>query len=229
MTSRRTQRGDSLIAVVIGLAIVLVVTVASAMLYQQSRRGIDQVTERMAAHLSVAELAEFFRSMSPGGLLTYLSTNPVTGSANPNDIYPFCAHINILDRESGKLVNKDPLADLPAEAWMNWPGRFLAGGRDFTTTANRYYQVFVVDMRTLQIDETYCSLNPSLIRTTPRLATHHPNIRIPLTHKFMVTVGVTWLRKSKQVEEALRNATTTVGRYRNVTKIVASAILPGPY
>lgn len=134
--------------------------------------------ERVAAEVYASELLEFFISHKPERLRQNLRTNPV----NPTlGAYKFCAHINLLDRASGRLLNRDPLAEIPQPALLDAD----AAGN----AVNRFYMVNIVDMETLQpLDICNSDFNDMAI--------------VPSEHqRYMVTVGVTWKRQGSDTIE----------------------------
>lgn len=184
MKSLSNRRGVTLISAVVAAVIVAGSAFIAFSALNQSRGVSLGNSEQLVAQLWASELAEFFRGHHSSALLkTYLQTNPV-GGANP---YPLCSHINILDRVSKKIANPDPLAELPPQSGLN--------------EANRFYQVHVVNLDTLQIVKSpYCS-------QTATAAVLGANER------FLVTVGVSWLPRS--------GGTTT-----EVRRVVQSTIVP---
>ncbi len=165
-----SARGVSIISVVISSAIV----VTAIVLAQTGNRGIHQVQqhsqERLMANGYATELLELLSSYSTNDLVDYLKTNPA-GGASP---YPFCAHINILNRATNKIYNRNPIAELPANPLDGPKGK-----------ANRFFQVRVVDIKTLAVkNNPYCAQNATTMT--------------PLTSddRLLVTVGVSWLPKT---------------------------------
>lgn len=165
-----SKRGVSIISVVISSAIVV-----SAIVFAQSgNRGLLQVQqhsqERLIADGYATELLELLRSYSTADLVNYLKTNPA-GGASP---YPFCAHVNILNRATNKIYNRNPIAELPENPLDGPKGK-----------ANRFFQVRVVDMKTLAVkNNPYCAQNA---QTMTALAADD---------RLLVTVGVSWIPKT---------------------------------
>ncbi|MBY0369378.1 hypothetical protein K2X33_01745, partial [bacterium] len=118
-----------------------------------------------------SELAEFFVSHKPERLRANLSTNPVNGTFGA---YKFCAHINLLDRTTGNILNRDPLADIPQPSTLS-----AAADSHYV---NRFYIVNILDMTTLTTRDV---CNKAFSDNTVTLAN---------TERYMVTVGVTWKR-----------------------------------
>lgn len=170
------SRGISLIEVI--AAIFIVTLVAYLILTSSSgQREIQKQESNAAASALATELVEFFRSMTLARLKTYLSTNPVNAAFTP---YPLCAHINILDRNTGNLVNADPIASLPPNA--------LGGGTGIGAP-NRWFMIEVVDRVTLARTVAACGQNPATytLRAKPG---------DPVDEVYYVTVGVSWNRNS---------------------------------
>jgi len=70
--------------------------------------------KRLLAEAYVTELLEFFHSLTNDQINQHLKRNPFSLSTLSADLYPLCAHINILDRTKVPpvLLNPDPLATL---------------------------------------------------------------------------------------------------------------------
>ena len=140
-----------------------------------------QFHQTVAADMYAVELLEFFKGMNGAALEEYLNTNPIDNTLQP---YPICSYVNVLDRASGHLINKDPTAHLTPSILDGPPG-----GPTFFTQATRYYRVERINLGTLATlpDSDRCP-NWSLVGSTWTLPALAPN-----TYK--ITVGVTWVKK----------------------------------
>lgn len=131
--------------------------------------------QNVLAEFYAAELAEGFRALeSSANLKNYFQKNPVSPTGQP---YYTCAHINVLDRSNGKVLNPDPAAKMPPSP-LDGPTEALK--------ANRYYQVQVVDASTLKVDPSFCDKK---IDDLPVMSA---------SHRFLVSVGVSWVPDKEQ-------------------------------
>lgn len=182
-----SQRGSTLISV----AIASIILVLGVLYFQRSsnslRKIAAQADDKLIADAYAAELLDLFRGYSTDDLLNYLKTNP-TGAGTA---YPLCAHVNLLDRTTGKVLNRDPIAALPPENLLEGVGP--------TKKANRFYQVHIVDMSTLTIKKSpFCNQNAN---TLGARAAHD---------RLMVTVGVSWVPNGAPVAAVRRVVMSTV-------------------
>lgn len=129
--------------------------------------------KKVVAEFYASELLELLLSRPSAGLRANLSPNPVSASL-PG--YKVCSHINLLDRSSGVILNRDPLAALPAESPLQGVG---AGN-----AANRFYMVQVIDLASLNPRKDLCNTAFSAL---PPLG---------LTERLYITVGVSWVEKN---------------------------------
>lgn len=130
-----------------------------------------RITEETAAKASVVELLEFFRAFGTGPtLLDYLDTNPADASLQT---YPLCSQVNKIDRATQLIAKPDPGALLPASEWDG-----LAGA----SNANRFYQVHIVNIETLEVQDLRCGQRPGALSPSTLSA----------TERMMVTVGIDW-------------------------------------
>lgn len=149
--------------------LVAVAALWSAQELASQKRNHADLRRSVRAGNYATELAEMFRSWdSSARLLAYLKT-PVA-PAKPAEL---CAHVNLLDRVNGKVLNEDPMARLPDAALGATEASFAAPSRS--------YRVHVVDALTLQPDMSFCGALPA---AAPPLG---PNQR------FLVTVTVSWV------------------------------------
>ena len=81
---------------------------AKSMMY--SREQSAELNRSVLAESYAVELLEYLRSQTPKQLKANFSKNPIDTKLAP---YKFCAHINLLNRTEGVLLNKDPIASLP--------------------------------------------------------------------------------------------------------------------
>lgn len=163
------------------------------------RKQSQALSQSVYAEAQASELLEFFAAMSSNEALTFLRKNPLNrdfpapSPASPFTPYKMCSHINIVDRESGKIINADPLADLPEDSPLvveKTKGK-----------PNRFYQVQVVDAETLSLKPNYCKQEPG----TFTLASNE---------RLLVTVGMTWVPLNTRPDELPRRVvlTTLLGR-----------------
>ena len=146
----------------------------------QSRKQQQVISQSVVAELYASELIELFRAMGAGGLSDYFEDNPRNASFSP---YFYCAHINLMDRESGTLLNEDPLAALPYSI-------LDAGASAFR--GNRFYQIQVIDIKTLTLNLDFCRHSAD---TAPDLGADE---------RFLVTVGVSWIPRGKKRSDVKR-------------------------
>lgn len=149
-----------------------------------SRKSAARLSKTLIAEAYAMELVEYFRSQTNGRLAQYLNENPVNGALSP---YKLCAHINLLDRTTGILLNEDPLAALPPLSALD--------GATLGTKANRFYQVQVVDTISLTVNTTKCGM---------AAGAPGPN------EKYFVTVGVSWVTPDNPSEPPHRVVLTTL-------------------
>ena len=169
----KTEKGVSLISVVFSLAILLIGLYG----YLESARSLHAhsmvLQEKLVAESLVVELLELHRAHSSQDFITYLKKEPVPGTAP----YKLCEKINLLDRQSGLIINPDPLADILMPISDRWANSKLT---------NRTYQVHVMNMDTLQlVTAPYCGVSALSI---PLLAENE---------RLLLTVGVTWVPHGK--------------------------------
>jgi len=160
-----------------------------------ARRQASLLHETVIAEAHATELVEFFRSFTTKELMSYLSRNPFSGHAP----YTLCAHINILDRQTGQIFNEDPLAELP----LNGPLSQL----DKRYSANRNYRIQVVNLKTMKIRKEVCgeaASNLSYSLPAPGKLALLPE------EKFLVTVGVSWIPSGRTVSNVKRVALSAV-------------------
>jgi len=150
--------------------------------------------KKILATAFVSEGLEFFRSFRDDQLRSYIITNPISAALAS---YPLCAHINILDRDSGNIINRDPLVDLPRgnglEVEANGP-------------ANRYYQIHVVNLAqntaaavgtaandSISFRNDLCGQRLEDILIFGQLpAAVPPQVQLTDEERFMVTVGISY-------------------------------------
>lgn len=155
----------------------------------------QQVVQKhsLVASLYASELLELFRSHKSDRLKTILSKHPTHSLAAP---YPLCAHINLLDRKSGKILNADPIAELPE-------GNLLDGAT-LQTRANRYYQVQVVNIKgdasndAITVNPGACVKTAKDITLSGRTPAAGESFTLTSDERLMVTVGVSWFPKGKK-------------------------------
>jgi hypothetical protein len=185
---RSREEGQTLITVLISLVLVAAGYWYYSKAVAENHGAVVKSQETLVASSFASEGAELFRSLTNTQLNNYLFNNAAKFAAGP---IPLCAHINILDRTSGQILNRDPLADLPATNRLN---RSTAA----TQNANRYYQVQIVEGTTLAVDPAACG------RVTPYNFAANP------TKRFRVTVNVTWLPKGGGVDQVQRAVVSTL-------------------
>ncbi len=184
-----SKRGIGIIHLILASVIFLGVFLSVIGALARQRREMERFEELFIAELYVAELLELFRAHSSAEFLNYLSSNPIQPVGNtcilpPCDVcgvncavpqcasckpYPLCSHINILDRQNGRLLNPDPIAELPDPV------------QKILLRPNRFFQVQVINLDTLEIDsDTFCRWDAA---SMPPLASNE---------RLLVTVGLTW-------------------------------------
>lgn len=170
---RKNERGSIAILQFALAAIVLFCELLFfGMGFSAQQKTYTETQDAYTAEIYASELLETFRAWKGQWLWNYLKTNPVDTRFGA---YPLCTRINLLDRASGKIVNEDPVAQLP-------PANALDLG---TKNANRFYQVHVVDKTTLQPKSALCS--KTAVTGTFDAA----------TDRLLVTVGVSWIPKTQ--------------------------------
>lgn len=192
------------------------------------------INETLLAQAYATELLEYFRSHKPERLKSYLEINPIkrescpncpiTGcgtalcvscSACPFGGYKFCSNINILDRTyfvpltlATNTLNADPLAELPQPNPLDNQGP--------TGRANRWYQIQIVDVSATPLAprKDLCAFNATeicLFKPPPNPCTGIPGPqRLNQYEKFLVTVGVSWIARSKTPGELKRVVLSTI-------------------
>lgn len=188
---------------IIGGVVAAVITMLAVFCFSKSlisyRKSAIGVRDTQIAEAYAAELLEFFRSHKSDQLKEYLKLNPIGGGLEP---YPFCAHVNILDRTADKIVNEDPLAALPTFTGLPGSGNLRA---------NRYYQVQIVNVKTLAVNKARCADTAKSIYLNGRIPVA-PNETIALSseERFLITVGVTWVAQRMNKEDVKRVVLTTL-------------------
>lgn len=197
------ERGATLLSVLIGstitaLGIYCFITNASL-----SVKSAAKMHDSVVAEAYVSELLEFFRSFKARQLREYLKKNPLTLSTSVTDLYKLCSHVNILDRDTNKLLNDDPLANLG-------PSTFASSLR----LPNRFYQIQIVDMKTLALNSDLCD------KTAAQIYFYGESIPVSLPSKyqlkqsetFLITVGLSYFERTRSNPD--------------VQRVVLSAVLP---
>ena len=188
-----TSRGFGVLEVLIGGTVTILAILAINQVLVSTRRATALEQRRILAESYTTELLEFFRSLGNAQLSAYLQKNPITGLATPvTNLYPLCAHINILDRSGSSAVNRlilnaDPIADIGPSLFDGGPPRL---------SVNRYYQVQVVDITTMVVNAAACGQPPTYV--------------LGANERFLVTVGVTWVPAGQDVSGVQRMVATTV-------------------
>ncbi len=198
---RKTQkndslsRGDTLVTVLLGLVIAGGIGFALNTFILSSKKGTAKIAQRVLTDFYVAELLEYFRAL------------PAVKVLEKTFAYPRCAHINILDRAHGNIVNGDSLATLPA-TWLDSAQSLNADGTTFYRAPNRFYQVFIVDMQTMVLDPS-CEGSPP----TPPFNLITALAPLSGSKKLLVTVGVSWvpINAGKDGNFSNDDVETTVG------------------
>jgi hypothetical protein len=160
------ESGLSIVSVLISAFILSLVGVSFAQSLSGALKARKDGVNVLKGNLAATELLELFQSMSSNELKTMLSTHPVSGSTTPSNLYPLCAHVNLVDPTTGSLLNPDPLADLPDG---------LIQGEQ----ANRFYQVHILNVVTHAFSTAKCNQDPA-------------TLTLGSDERFLVTVGVSW-------------------------------------
>lgn len=201
----RRRDGFSVISSLISMVILLVVALQFSRSVASVRKLNSQIQQNLQFGMYASELVEYFRSMRPNQVFAHLGVNPVTGATDVHSLYKLCAHINVLDRESGILANSDSIAALP-EGLTRQKSK-----TNFDTRPNRFYIVQIVNLKTLQVNKTFCDRTTrkpgGSLMTTGDLG---PDERI------QVTVGVSWVTPSGP--ESSQGA---------VERVVLTTVIPG--
>lgn len=228
----RSNQGLSMPATILASAIA-----ATGLFYFiQSTRSMTlqakSLHEKVVAESYASELLEYLRSHEEIRLDTNLATNPFASSpyctANPTECapYPYCAHINILDRTTGTIVNEHPIAALPDSPTEN---PLFRGEAKFK--ANRWFQVQIVDLADVVLTSDpscnsttkdcgkitlrteHCDKNAAQTRF-PKQAAGGATVLNP-SETYLITVGVSWLPR--------KVAQPTMD---DVKRVVLSTIIP---
>jgi len=179
------QSGYIIIAIIVLAGIAAACFLYFARTIRQSRELSVIHHRTLLAEAYSTELLEFFRSLSSTQLNEYLKG----GSATL--LYPLCAHVNILDRakDPPQILNPDPLAEL---------GPSFFSSPDPKKVMNRWYQVQVVDLLTLEPKAFVCGT------LTPY------NFLTNANDRYMVTIGVSWVPSGKTLNEPERIVMSTI-------------------
>lgn len=156
---------------------------------------------RTTAETYASELLEFFVSHTSDQLKRYLEINPVDGlSTGGLGAYPLCSHVNILDRVRGAVLNSDPIAELPV---------FNDAGAPIGLKANRFFQVQIVDMTTMNVRRDICDKTARQIFLFGRAPAAGETTGLAENERFLITVGMTW-----------------PGGRNNIERVVLSTVIP---
>lgn len=201
---RAARRGDSLISVLLSVFAILVGFVWFARSQSSAGRASAGLQSNLVAEAYATELLEYFRSQTPDRLKANLATNPISATDAP---YPLCAHVNLLDRPDTTaaktiLLNEDPLAALPVPNALD--------GSDARRAANRFYQVQVVNLKTLAVRKDLCGLTAAQTLLFGRAPTGMETGSFTVDDRFLVTVGVSWVPKDRNADDVKRIALTAV-------------------
>lgn len=204
------NRGSALLGVLLGGSMIAFVLFCYSYTSADIRRVEIQSYQAGHAQLMAIELMEYLRAMGTSRIIGHLAKNPHNGSTALANLYPLCAHINLLDRVGNNLLNRDPLAETVPNPLLN-PGQ----GTGLSLQANRYYQVQVINIQTQALNSSLCDrkmrngsgqvLQPSDLMSTDE--------------RLFVTVGVTYMP---------RNPSSTTGSgLITPQSVVLSSIIPG--
>ena len=170
-----------------------------------SREQSAELNRSVLAESYSVELLEYLRSQTPKQLKANFSINPIDAKLPP---YKLCAHINLLNRTEGVLLNKDPIASLPIS---------LLDGATEKTRANRYYQIQVANVvgdaadDSIKVTTNYCNKTAKDIvffGEAPAMG----QVALAAQERFVLTVGVSWFQKDKKGD--------------NIKQVVVSSLLP---
>jgi hypothetical protein len=228
----KSNRGMSLVGVLVGAAIAavgLIFFIRSSKSVQVQARHLH---ERVVAEAYATELLEFLRSHEDIVLDDYLSRNPflsgVSCPASDPDPCPYklCSHINIIDRATGNIINRDDIAALPDDPNLNPLFRSEAALKP-----NRWYQVQVVNLASPVTQGTGgCPAGPKdcgrITVRTDLCANGTDEIKFPgqagagtalsSSETFMITVGVSWFPRD------IQNPDVT----QDVKRVVLTSVIP---
>lgn len=189
------ERGNTeLLISFIGVLLVIPLFFTSLASVNKQQVVVHTFSDKVAAELYAEELVEFFRSLSSMRMKQFLMLNPFQTSMPP---YFLCSHVNILDRSAGGVVNADPMADLPIYSALGTMQDVAA------KRPNRYYQVSVIDISTMTMVPSFCSV------TAPDVALFGQvqqtgQMQMGPHHRFFVSVGVSWLSKQDPNQVAIK-------------------------
>lgn len=173
----KKQAGFTLLELLLAISILGVAVYGFVVLRSPGAAAIKRAALNTTASGYATELVELFRSMTSAQLIAYLSTNPVIVGNPP---YPLCAHIGIMDRNTGNIINGDPITNLPDQT-TGLPNIFR--GFEGTRAPNRWYLVEVVNSTTLtQVtapSANICGRSPI-------------GMALGADERLYVTVGMTW-------------------------------------
>lgn len=202
----KSKQGSQILYLIIASVIVImgVLYFAKSLIY--SREQSAQLNQSVIAESYAVELLELLRSHSPEQLKSNFSKNPIDSKLDP---YKFCAHINLLNRNDGVLLNEDSLATMPPT---------ILDGNSSKTKANRYYQIQVANVKgdakndSIIVNKDLCKNTAKEIYLNGDTPAKGETIELGTDDRFIVTVGVSWLQKDKKGD--------------NVKQVVLSSLIP---
>jgi len=197
------NRGLTMLTTIIAIQLAVMAIFFLSQALTSARKDINQMNDKVIATAYATELLEVFRGMTTKELKAFLgAANPISGDNTLSSNYYSCSHINLLDRNTGKIVNKDPLASLPDNNELDQ--------YDATLKSNRFYQIQLVKNFDLSIDQDKCKYrwreitfyaagesNPDRVA-----AADVPADSAAARYRFLVTVGVTWIPKGGNASKA---------------------------
>jgi hypothetical protein len=188
----KSNQGSQILFLVVASVIVLLGVLYFSKSIVYSREQSAQLNQAVIAELYAAELLELLRSHTPDQLKTKMSKNPVEASQKP---YKFCAHVNLLNRKDGFMLNADPIADLPPS---------VLDGPTKEAKANRYYQIQIADIKgtdkddSITVNKDLCKYTAEEIYLNGDTAKGGEKVELKLDERFVLTVGVSWLARDKK-------------------------------
>ena len=177
-----------------------------ASVFRSQKRLVLADKVRIVRPNGVAVTATSEYLSEPEQLKANFSKNPIDSKLEP---YKLCAHINLLNRDDGVILNEDPLARLPP---------ITLDGNTAKTKANRYYQIQIANIKgddkndAITVNKDRCANTAKDLYLNGNAPAKGETVELGPDERFVITVGVSWLQRDKKGD--------------NVRQVVLSSLIP---